>query len=52
MAGAIVLALSAGSAPAADEHSSEPFHEEPPILGTLLIDRFEHRWRDGENSVD
>jgi copper resistance protein B len=56
MAGAIVLALSEGSAQAqaqaADEHSSEPFHEEPPILGTLLIDRFEHRWRDGENSVD
>jgi copper resistance protein B len=52
MAGAILLALSAGSARAADEHPSEQFHEAPPILGTLLIDRFEHRWRDGENSID
>jgi copper resistance protein B len=52
MAGAIVLVLSAGSARAADEHQSEQFHEEPPVLATLLIDRLEHRWRDGENSVD
>lgn len=51
MAGAILLALSAVPAWAAEEHSSEQFHEEPPILGTLLIDRLEHRWRDGENSI-
>src|SRR3954469_4589486 len=52
LAGATVLALSAGTARAADEHEAEQFHVEPPILGTLLIDRFEHRWRDGENSID
>lgn len=53
---AMVLALSTGAARAADgprlDHQSERFHEEPPILGTLLVDRLEHRWRDGENSVE
>jgi copper resistance protein B len=52
MACTVALALSAGSARAADEHQSQQFHEEPPIVGTLIIDRLEHRWRDGENSVD
>ena len=52
MAGAILLAISAGSARAAEEQPPEQFHEEPPVVGTLLIDQFEHRWRDGENSID
>jgi len=52
MAGAILLALSAGSARAAEEQPPEQFHEEPPVVGTLLIDQFEHRWRDGENSIN
>ena len=49
---AVLGALSAGSARAAGEHASQQFHEEPPVLATLLIDRLEHRWRDGENSID
>ena len=52
IAGAILLAFSALPAWAAEEDSSEQFHEEPPILGMLLIDRLEHRWQNGENSVD
>ncbi|MDQ2102148.1 copper resistance protein B [Azospirillum isscasi] len=53
---AVTLALSAGAAGAANGsqpgHQSERFHEEPPILATFQVDRLEHRWRDGENSVD
>ncbi|MGQ9365496.1 copper resistance protein B [Azospirillum sp. ST 5-10] len=43
-------AWAGGGAPA--DHRAERFHEEPPILATLLVDRLEHRWRDGEDSVD
>lgn len=51
------LALSTGAAMAADphgtsQHGAEAFHEEPPILATLSVERFEHRWKDGENSLD
>ncbi|MBP2311816.1 copper resistance protein B [Azospirillum soli] len=52
LAGALSLALSAGSARAAEAPDAQQFHEEPPLLATLLVDQFEHRWRDGENSVD
>lgn len=56
VAGAIALSLSTAVARAAEEprpdHQAERFHEEPPIIGTFLVDRLEHRWRDGENSLD
>ncbi|QQP90353.1 copper resistance protein B [Skermanella sp. TT6] len=59
-AGSVLLALSAVPPRVAaqvhgeprDADQAEEFHEEPPILATLLIDRLEHRWRDGENSID
>lgn len=57
---AVVLAGGAANAqspsPSSQGHphpgQAEQFHEEPPILGTLLIDRLEHRLRDGKDSVD
>lgn len=53
---ALAMAVPAGGARAADDarhdHQAERFHEEPPILATLQVDRLEHRWRDGENSLD
>lgn len=52
LAGMLTLANLSGPARAGEEHEAQQFHEEPPVLATLLVDQLEHRWRDGENSVD
>jgi copper resistance protein B len=56
-AAALALAAALGSHGASARSpghggGAERFHEEPPVLATLQVERLEHRWRDGENSVD
>ncbi|GLR77409.1 copper resistance protein B (plasmid) [Azospirillum oryzae] len=52
LAGALTLVVTATAANAADPPHAQQFHEEPAILSTLLVDRLEHRWKDGENTLD
>ena len=48
---ATALTASVGVAQTVEVDQAQDFHEEP-LLWTVLVDRLEHRWQNGENSVN